>query len=284
MIKDFFIFTKDKEVFYMKIACSTFMIPGETFTEKFRKAREYGFEGMEIRLGDTDTTPEIVKEIITALDDNHLTTYALLIPRNSFRRPLDSLEALKEKKKHAELSLEIAAQIGCPAVLAAEYQCQDPLPLFNHPKRPIQKEIELLTDFLFFSAQYAKKVGSSVLIEPINRYETHFYYSLKDCKEYIDMVGENNIKIMADFFHMSIEENDIAQAIINAGESIGHVQLGDSNRMLPGHGHTDFVSGFSALKAIQYIGGMALECSISGDTEIELPRCVQYLKRMIDNA
>ncbi|MEM2936505.1 MAG: sugar phosphate isomerase/epimerase, partial [Candidatus Bathyarchaeia archaeon] len=94
-------------------------------------------------------------------------------------------------------------------------------------------------------------------------------------------VGREHVKIMADFFHMSIEEADIPASIKKAADYIVHVHLADSNRLLPGHGHTDFKRGFAALKKIGYRNFMALECGIPGDPEIELPKCVKYLKQLI---
>jgi sugar phosphate isomerase/epimerase len=71
--------------------------------------------------------------------------------------------------------------------------------------------------------------------------------------------------ILADFFHMSIEESDIASSIRKASDWIGYVHLADSNRLLPGLGHTDFRSGFAALKESGYKGWMSLECGVPGD-------------------
>ena len=46
----------------MKLACSTWMIPGETFDEKMKNAARYGFDGVEIRLFEKDYSPTIIKE------------------------------------------------------------------------------------------------------------------------------------------------------------------------------------------------------------------------------
>ena len=69
---------------------------------------------------------------------------------------------------------------------------------------------------------------------------------------------------MADFFHMSIEERDIAASIADAGDWIAHVHLADSTRELPGYGHTDFESGFAALKETGFDKFMSLELRHSG--------------------
>ncbi len=86
---------------------------------------------------------------------------------------------------------------------------------------------------------------------------------------------------MADFFHMSIEERNIAASLEKAGDWVGHIHLADSNRMLPGQGHTDFKRPFAALKKIGYDKYMALECGILGNPEEELPKCVKYLKEQM---
>jgi sugar phosphate isomerase/epimerase len=50
----------------------------------------------------------------------------------------------------------------------------------------------------------------------------------------------------ADLFHMSIEEDDLAAAILAAGPRIAHVHVDDTNRLQPGAGHMDFASVFDA--------------------------------------
>jgi sugar phosphate isomerase/epimerase len=63
-----------------------------------------------------------------------------------------------------------------------------------------------------------------------------------------------------------------------AGACIGHVQLGDSNRELPGQGHTDFAAGFAALRRAGYEGYLALECRIPPEPERDLAACAAYLR------
>ena len=55
-------------------------------------------------------------------------------------------------------------------------------------------------------------------------------------------------RVIADTFHMSIEEADIGAAIRAARHRIHHVQLGDSNRLEPGAGHYDWPSTLDALE------------------------------------
>ncbi|MDI6870113.1 MAG: sugar phosphate isomerase/epimerase [Bacillota bacterium] len=266
----------------MKLSCSTQVIPGETYLEKFRKAKELGFEGLEIRLLAEDNLEWHVREIRKASEETGIRPSSLLMPGPIFRRPLDSEETKRAKTEHMKRALDVAVKLGCPTLACAEYGYQDPLPLFNIPERPSPEEDRLLIEFLRDTTAYAEQVGGVLLLEPINRYESHFYHSLAQAARYVDEVGSPHLKILADFFHMNIEEANIPASIKAAGLRIGHVHLGDSNRLLPGYGHTDFRAGFKALREIGYTGYMALECAVSGDPEAELSKCVRFLRRCMD--
>lgn len=267
----------------IKVASSTWMIPGEDFTEKLALAADMGFEGMEIRLLEEAATAENLRQLSDGFSSGKLFPCSLLVPGDTFRRSLCDRAALDAKKDHAMRALDIAAQLHAPTCLAPEYRYQDPLPLFDM-KRPSPAEWELLLEFLSFASDYAGKVGAECLIEPLNRYETHFYYTLADGARAIDEAGAVNVKIMADLFHLGIEEVDVAAAIRSYGKYIGHVQIGDSNRQLPGQGHTNFMPAFRALKEIGYDRCIALECGILGDPVAELPKCARRMKDMLRDA
>ncbi len=129
--------------------------------------------------------------------------------------------------------------------------------------------------------QIAGQEGVRIAFEPLNRYETHFLKTLDDAVDIAQRVDHPKVKIMADFFHMHIEETNTPEAIKRAGDWIAHVHLADNTRLLPGTGDTDFAAGFSALKEIGYGKYMALECGVPGDPDVELPKCTQYLKSII---
>lgn len=262
----------------MKLACSTWMMPGDNFFEKMRRAHEFGFEGVDIRLFDHEVSSEKIKEISDALHDNGLRPSSLVMPGDTFRRSLSSEEIKNAKIEHAKKALEIAAQLGCPTLICPEYGPQSPLPLFDHPKRPTDYEHDLLIEYLTFVDDYADSLKAKALIEPINRYETHFYYTLEDAKNILDTIGSKCLFLVADYYHMNMEEKSIPEVLKSYIKDIRHVHLGDSNRMMPGQGHTDFRSGFMELKNNHYNGFLSLECSISGDPDIEIPRCINFLK------
>lgn len=266
----------------MKLACSTWMMPGDTFQEKINAAAEYGFEGVEIRLFEKEYSPRKIKEIKDSLRESGIEPCSLIMPGETYRRPLLDRQILKEKITLSRKALDAAGELGCPTIVCPEYGYQSPLPLFDHPRRPTDEQHELLIEFLKGVTAYAWRIGGMAMIEPINRYETRFFYTLDDGKKVMEEVGSPHLGLLADVFHMNIEETDIPSAIKAHKGDIVHVHLGDSNRMLPGHGHTDFGAVFRALNEIGYDGFAALECSTAGEPDEIFPECVDYLKKTIE--
>lgn len=98
-----------------------------------------------------------------------------------------------------------------------------------------------------------------LVIESLNRYETYLINTLSVAAQMAREVDRPNVGLMADLFHMNIEEPDISASIRVGGDLVWHVHLADSNRRPPGMGHTDFAAAISALKDIGYHGSLTME-------------------------
>ena len=94
-----------------------------------------------------------------------------------------------------------------------------------------------LAESLRILADYAKGLGQELLFEPLNRYETDLVRTLAQGTALLSDVGADNLQLLADLFHMNIEEADLGEAIRSAADSIGHVHFVDSNRRAAGFGH-----------------------------------------------
>jgi len=106
---------------------------------------------------------------------------------------------------------------------------------------------------------YASDRGVTVLLEPINRYETNFINTMEQGRILIEEIGETNLKLLPDTFHMNIEEIDMAETLRKSVELIGCVHFADSNRHAPGQGHIDFRSVMNVLVEIDYCGPIICE-------------------------
>src|SRR5579859_4729037 len=100
-------------------------------------------------------------------------------------------------------------------------------------------------------AQRADGHGVDLFYEPLNRYETNLIVTLAEGVRFLRALKAKNVKLLADLYHLNIEEAKLASALREAGDHLGHVHLADSNRRPAGFGHTDFAASARALKDIK---------------------------------
>lgn len=260
----------------MKLACQEGLVPGNSLPERLEKLAAWGYEGIEFWGGGIK---ERVAEIQSALRNSPVRASTICA---GFRGCLMNADPTQRDLAMQDIRdlLYVAGDIGAMGLIVVPIFGGPRLPNLAPLATPEQLERELLLRLLEDLVQTAEKAGAHILLEPLNRYETHFLRRLDQAVAICDALSHPSLKLMADFFHMSIEEADIPAAIRAASKHLAHVHLADSNRLLPGQGHTDFKSGFAALREIGYTGYMALECGIAGEPAVELPRTAAYLKAL----
>lgn len=259
----------------MKLAIQENLIPGKNFKDKAQNAQRYGFEGVEVWGTSLEERHTEIRKACLGTKIKLSTICAgyrgcLLSPEKEERDT-----AIKDIKK----LLTIGSDLGAVGLIVVPIFGSPQLPDLSPWKRAEDMEKHLLVELLREIGEKAENVGCLCLLEPLNRYETHLLNRVEQAIEIVKKANSPGIKIMADFFHMNIEEAQIDEAIKKGKNLIYNVHLADSNRLLPGYGHTDFKAGFTALKKIGYDEYMALECTVPGSPEKQLPECVKYLKK-----
>jgi sugar phosphate isomerase/epimerase len=268
----------------MKLACNSYMVRGNSFSEKLDNLERWGFDGIELRVPVEEATPQYLDEIEFSLANNKIKACSFLMPGPTVRMKFTSREIMNIKVEAACLAIENGLRFGAVPFIPIEYSPQDPIPLWYRRKALEGLERDLFYEFLGKVDAYARQLSTIALIEPMNRYESHLFNCIEDVQMVIDQLGSNQIKIVADFFHMNIEEVSIADSLEKYAGYIKHIQLGDSNRELPGQGHIDFSNAFAILYRNSYDGFMALECRIPDNPDRDFPRTISYLKRCLENS
>jgi D-psicose/D-tagatose/L-ribulose 3-epimerase len=108
-------------------------------------------------------------------------------------------------------------------------------------------------------AQQARADGIRIGLEFVNRYESNLLNTTQQTLDYIDLVGEDNVFVHADVYHMNIEEQDFRSPVLAAGDRLGYVHVGESHRGYLGTGTIDFAQFFGALRDIDYRGPVTFE-------------------------
>jgi D-psicose/D-tagatose/L-ribulose 3-epimerase len=115
--------------------------------------------------------------------------------------------------------------------------------------------VQVLKDLAIEAKQKSMTLG----LEICNRYETNVINTARDALRLADDIGHDNVLIHLDTYHMNIEENDLVSPVLEAGDRLGYVHIGENHRGYLGSGHLDFTSFFHALAAIDYQGPITFE-------------------------
>ncbi len=116
-----------------------------------------------------------------------------------------------------------------------------------------------LSDSLEILGNHAEKQGVTLIYEPLNRYETNLAMTMEQGVELLAPLSTDNVVLLADLFHMNIEESNISDGMRRAGPYVGHVHFVDSNRQAAGRGHMDYAPIAQALDDIGYDGFVSAE-------------------------
>ncbi|MBK9124237.1 MAG: sugar phosphate isomerase/epimerase [Chloroflexi bacterium] len=272
----------------MKIAIQHHLLPGSSLTEQFQHAAEFGFDGVELTAWGLPFV-----EFGTFSDHTHAVSAAIRVSH----LPVSSLCSMaKDDLVHADPAerasrldglvnaLHYADTLGAAGVIALPLRKQFPVPDLSPIGDAQQLSEQLLVHALKEAIRQTPDAKSLILLEPLNRYETPYLKTLAHAAAICKAVGSPRVKIMADLFHMVLEEKDLPAALADNAALIGHVHLADSNRQLPGQGHTDFTACFKALRSANYDGWFALECGVTGKLNEVLPATVKHLRACWDAA
>ncbi|MFP3220104.1 MAG: sugar phosphate isomerase/epimerase [Candidatus Marsarchaeota archaeon] len=258
----------------MKFSVRDNMLAGMKLEDKISTLEQLGYDGIEL-VGKEELGDKVAKakELIGSY---RIKVSTLSGYRGDLLSPVPSERelALKDLEERLKWSSELGA-VGLIVV-----------PTFGGPKLPDLSplisvrdlEKSLLVAELKKASRVALDNGVRVIIEPLNRYETHLVNTLDEARQIAEDAGEG-ISIMADLFHMNIEEADPARSIEENYVRLVHVHLADSNRLEPGAGHTDFGRILAVFKNLGYSGYGALECGFSTSPLTALGSALHYLKR-----
>ena len=148
--------------------------------------------------------------------------------------------------------IEFGAEFGAPAIIGS-------MQGNVMAQGTSEQSLSWLEEGLEELGEQALSKNAFLIYEPLNRYETNLLNTLQAGSEFIEGLQTNGVKLLADLFHMNIEERDLARAIVDHGKHIGHVHFADSNRKPVGYGHTVMKPIVLALQEINYQGYVSAE-------------------------
>ena len=269
----------------MKLSAHQTLLAGANLSERFQRAAECGLDGIELAFGRTARVYDLHAEIDRAMTASGLPVGSIC---GNYEGPIIHPDPDERESRLADLirTLEFADEIGARGVIVVPVFSPTFQPEMSPPMpdmSPFADEDTLITQLLLaLLAEIIERTtdgNSAVYLEPLNRYEATYLNTVGHAADLCRAADHPRIQLMADLFHMNIEEADIPASLRAVAPHLGHAHLADSQRWLPGHGHTDFEGAFRALREIEFDGWLALECMPTpGDPLENMRACVEYLR------
>jgi len=226
----------------------------ENLKESIKKVADLGFDGAELAVRNPKDLK--VEDVISIIKENNLEVPAIGTGQAYGEEGLSFSDPDGTIRKMA------VERIKDQMIFASHFNAQVIIGLVrgNIEEGVNRAEAEEWTiGCLRECTGFAKKYNVRLTLEPVNRYESNFINTLNEGIEFIKRVEASNLGLLADTFHMNIEEVSIYDSIVQAKDYITHVHFADSNRWAPGCGHLDFAKIVQTLKKIGYQGYVSAE-------------------------
>ena len=235
------------------IGMTQWIVGDEDIETSCRRLQKYGYNGIEFAAEPYKLDADICT---TLMKKYGLDCRSLCGIFNESRDLTASEETGKNAVKYLKDTVNFAVRTGAKIIIVVP----SPVGRIVQPEgKPINELWDNAVGNIREAASYARENGINFAIEAINRYETYFTNTLEKAYSLVRDIGHPSVGIMADLFHMSIEESSFTQSLLMIQDKLLHVHVADNTREPAGLGHTDFKEIIRTLKKIGYSGSLTME-------------------------
>lgn len=240
----------------------------------FKSAQELGFDAIEIFAPGPDAVD--AKQLKSLIAETGLSVAAVGTGAGMVKHGL-SLTASDAGKRSSAVDfvksmIDFGGPFGAPAIIGS---------MQGKWGGDLTRDdaLGLLSTALEELGPYAAKYNVPLIYEPLNRYETNLLKTVGDGVEYLKTLQTDNIQLLADLFHMNIEEANLADALREGKGHIGHIHFVDSNRQATGRGHMDYAPIAEAIKDMDYDGYLSAEAFPIPDSQTAAKATIDVFKK-----
>ncbi|MGN6414091.1 hydroxypyruvate isomerase family protein [Flexivirga sp.] len=245
---------------------ASILLTDHPLLERPAAAREAGFDAVEFWWPWPETaTPSAaqVEEFVQAVEGagvqlTGLNFFAGDMPAGE-RGVVNDPERRDEFRANVAIVVEIGKRLGCKHFNA--------LYGLHADGRDAHTEAATARDNLTYAANAVAEIGGTVLLEPVSGAPGYPLKTAADALAVIDSLDVGNVRLLADFYHLVVNGDDVAKVIANHAEDFGHIQIADSpGRGAPGTGELPLQEWIAAAQQGGYDGPIGLEY-LAGDSD-----------------
>lgn len=232
------------------------------FLDRFAAAKQAGFEAVEFLFPYAYPAHEIVKR----LEENQLELALFNLPPGDWDAGERGLSIYPDRRGEFQATVGLALQyaqllkVKRLHVMAGNIRSGEDLAAMRRT----------YIDNLKKTAQSAAELGLTLLIEPLNPRDMPGYFlrTISQAAQIITEVGEPNLKLQFDIYHVQITEGDVTTRLREHFSQIGHVQIaGVPGRHEPDHGELHYPWLLQTLNELGYEGFVGCEYRPASSTE-----------------
>ncbi|MCB0037942.1 MAG: sugar phosphate isomerase/epimerase, partial [Anaerolineales bacterium] len=217
------------------------------------KITRLGYNGVELK---GDLSLYTAAEVQSILRGHGLEVFSITPENVDLAHPAEPIR--QDALSYYLRLLDFAAELGRPTI-----SCHGLIGRIAFADSPA-KEQDRLAQSVLQIAREAKSRDLDIVMEALNRYESHQLNTAAAALTFVNELGIDNVGVLIDAYHMNIEEADPVEAIQTAGGKLWLYHAADSNRQAIGRGHIDFAAQLQALNSIRYQGPIIVECTAPG--------------------
>jgi D-psicose/D-tagatose/L-ribulose 3-epimerase len=219
------------------------------------RARALGLDFLELALGDDVTVDAAaVRPRLEALGLELAVSPGGVWPMACDISLDDAADRRKGLAWHRR-NLDTAAALGAVAYTGA---------IYGHPGhieygRPSPAILKRTAAALHDLAEYAKRNGVALVIEPMSRFRTTLVNTPAQALRLLELAAHENLSVLFDTYHMVTELRDYGAAIRALGDRLWGLHACENDRGLPGGGLVPWAEIARALEDIRFAGRIGLE-------------------------
>ena len=238
------------------IGCHALVFTGEFYARgiasSVQRARAAGFDLIEFPLMEPDTFDSAIARR-SADAEGLQTTASLGLPAEADISS-DDPSIVAAGHRLLDVALDRTAEMGGSYMCGVLYGS-----MRKHMAPASATGRASSVDALRSLASRASSLGIRLSLEVVNRYESNLINTGRQALEFLKEVDRPDVSVHLDTYHMNIEESDLFQPVLDVGDRLGYLHIGESHRGYLGTGSVDFGSAFRALDRIHYDGPIAFE-------------------------
>jgi len=224
----------------------------ESLEDSLKRLKKYGYQGVELAGEPYSIDVEETKELLKKYELVCSTICGIYTPERDLSS--SNNEIRKNAVEYVKKSVDLAKTLNASTVIVVPTRVGK-----LGPETTLEEEWNNAVLSVKEAGLYAKEQGVTLAIEALNRYETYLVNNLTLALRFVEEINVEGVGIMADLFHMSIEERSMTESIKKISRYLAHIHIADNTREAAGLGQTDFRPVISVLKELGYKGYITME-------------------------